>query len=303
MSRSAPHERAPLTLDRETTGEAVEVFDGLWILATRHHGGGFSRFPEANNRAIILRLVDADTGRAGLVVVNATDPAQSFAPLHRLREQTGLEVSHVVSPSGGHHSFMGPWHDEFSAATLWLGAERIPRTANGARLLRRPRVALMDPADPLPQFRGQLDAMSFTGLLGPGEFESPTESGRDSLWATIKAMRQLVWPTDPYDELWLRHVASQTLIGGENLAPYFSRQAHAAMPWLVRRAIAPEVVTVTRKVADPQLVARTWAAVLAWPAKTLLGYHDSVGSGFVGDVPEALRRAAIAARQLRPQRR
>ncbi len=288
----------PLALELEAPGVAAEVAVGFWVLATRHHGGGFTRFPEANNRSFVMRLVDG--GQAGLVLVNATDPAQSFAEVHRLCTETGLQLSHVVSPGGGHHSYMGAWHAEFPSAQLLIG-ERVATTSNGRGLLELDQVTVMDLADPLPMFAGQLDAHAFTGLLGPGEFDSPTEGKADSMWNLMKAMPKLLSSKEHYDDLWLRHVASNTVIAGENLAPWWSREAHAEMPYLVRKSVEAEVVTIPkqgRKIWDAEQVATGWRTVSAWPATTLLHMHDTVGGGFVGDVPAALRAAALEAGEL-----
>ncbi len=291
---------ASIDLSLEAPGVAAPVAEGLWILATRHHGGGFTRFPEANNRAVILRLEHPDTG-PGLVVVNATDPAQSFEPLRDLCRSTGLDVTYVISPGGGHHSYLGPWHDAFEGAQILIGAERVPRTANGRALLQRPRVAVMDRADPLPWFTGQVDAVTFTGLLGAKEFPSPTEGAPDSIGRMMKALWHLNVPSDPYDELWLHHVASSTVLAGENLAPYWTAEAHSLMPWMVRIAVKAEnvaVATAARKVHDKAAVAAAWRAVVAWPARHLLHYHGTVGGAFEGDVSSALRAAAVAAKEL-----
>ena len=55
-----------------------------------------------------------------------------------------------------------PWHDQFTQARVLVGPVRIPRTANGQKLMKLPRVEAMDLHDPLPQFKGQLDAVLFT---------------------------------------------------------------------------------------------------------------------------------------------
>ncbi|MEM7154833.1 MAG: hypothetical protein AAF799_18430 [Myxococcota bacterium] len=287
-----------LALQREAYGQAVPVAEGFWLLATRHHGAGLSRFPEANNRSFILRLTDAGTGRPGLVVFNATDPVQAFPAVRRVCAETGLDVREVVSTSGGHHAYMGAWHDEFPQAQLRVGARRVPHTTQGRELLARPRVDTMDPGDPLPHYAAQLEAVTFTEFLGPPEFASPLAGGADSLWATIVAARRLLSSTDPYDELWLYHRATDTVIGGENLAPSFTPQAHAALPFVVRRTVKLGRVAVHRKMIDPEAIDRSWRAVLRWPGRTLLGMHDSVGGGFRGDVASALRDAAQRRGQL-----
>src|SRR5258706_10526487 len=61
-------------LDREVWNQGVEVADGFWIVAT-HHRPGFSKMnPEVNNRCMIFRLRDGETGQPMLVVANGVDP-------------------------------------------------------------------------------------------------------------------------------------------------------------------------------------------------------------------------------------
>ena len=48
---------------RETAGKAVEVWDGVWLLATRHRPGLSRHMFEINNRCFIFRLHDAGRAR------------------------------------------------------------------------------------------------------------------------------------------------------------------------------------------------------------------------------------------------
>lgn len=288
----------PLPLERETTGKVVELADGFWLLATRHRGGGFSMFPEMNNRCFILRLLDQTTGLPCLAAFNATDPEQSLAEIAGLCQQTGLPLRYVVSTSSAHHSYMGAWHQAFETVTLLLGAERIPKTANGQRLLQLQRVQIMDPGDPLPMFGDQLQTATFTGLLGAKEYASPTDGDSDSTWPALQAMRLQVSPSEHYDQLWLHHLATATVIAGENIAPYYNQTAHAKLPWLLRRTLACERLTLSQHVWDRAAVARGWQVVTAWKATTMLGIHDGVTSRLRGDVASRLRKAALEAGQL-----
>ena len=114
-------------------------------------------------------------------------------------------------------------------------------------------------------------------------------------------MRALAFPAEPYDELWICHRATGTIVAGENLVPQYTAEAHAALPRLTRLFIKPGAVSVSspaRRVHDREDVARCWADVLSWGGRALLGYHDCVGGGFLGDVAGALRSAAVAAGHL-----
>lgn len=66
-------------------------------------------------------------------------------------------------------------------------------------------------------FAGQLEAVCFDGLLGFRENITPKEGGKDSPFAMFKVMLTEMPPKDPIDELWLHHVATGAVIGGENL--------------------------------------------------------------------------------------
>jgi len=45
-------------------------------------------------------------------------------------------------------------------------------------------------------------------------------------------------------------------------------------------------------------VAASWRRILAWPARTLMTYHDPPGVAFQGDGQAALAAAVESARQL-----
>jgi hypothetical protein len=294
---------APLKLDLETPGQAREVADGFWLIATRHRPGLSKQVFECNNRCLVFRLFDHAAGSTCLVVVNAVDPQDAIPEVQRLERETGLPVRYVISPGGGHHLHMAPWHAAFAQARVLLPPTRVPQTRNGQKLLALPRVALMSLEDPLPQFRGQLDAVIFHGLLGPADGLSPAEGGPDGVVAMMKTMREVMRARTPADELWLHHVASGTVIAGENLAWFYPRAALKKEGFMAKQMLKPDklwVWTMPRRVADAQTVAACWRRVLAWPARTVMTFHDHIGSaGSTGDAQAALRAAVEASGQLR----
>ena len=295
---------ASFDLASETTGRAVRVFEGVWLIATRHRPGLSKHMFEINNRCFVFRLLDQKTGKPVLLVVNAVDPAQAVLEVQRLERETGLRVSAIVSPGGGHHLHMPAWHAAFPAAKLLVGPERIPRTANGRRLMELGRVETLSLDDPFPQFRGQLDAVVFHGLGGPPDHRSAGEGAPDTRFQHMKKMFKIMTAkqTDPVDELWLHHVPSQTVIGGENLTWYYPKAALRGAPMMLKSMIKPDQVTImtmARKVAAPDKVAACWRRILSWPSRTLLTYHDVPGSGFVGDGRAALAAAVDRAGQPR----
>jgi hypothetical protein len=297
----APH--ASFDLSAETAGRAVPVFDGVWLIATKHRPGLSQHMFEINNRCFVFRLFDQSAGRSVLLVANAVDPAQSVSEVRRLARETGLPVAAIVSPGGGHHLHMAPWHAAFPEAKLLVGPERIPRTANGRKLMQMGRFETLALDDPFPQFRGQLQAVVFHGLAGPPEHRSAGEGARDTRLAHMGRMLKLMTAkaTDPVDELWLHHVPSQTVIGGENLTWYYPAAAMRGAPFMLKSIVKPErvaVFTMARKVARPDKVAACWRRILAWPCRTLLTYHDVPGAGFVGDGQAALAAAVERSGQL-----
>jgi hypothetical protein len=293
---------APIAIETEAFGQARQMSDGFWLLATRHRPGLSKQFFEINNRCLIFRLFDATAGRTCLLVVNAVDPTQSLAEVKRLERETGLAVEYVVSPGGGHHLHMAAWHAELPRAKFLLCPVRTPNTANGRKLLELPRVTLMDAEDPLPQFRGQLEVVLFRGLVGPGDGPSPAEGGPDTMMSMMRSMVHLMRSREPADELWLHHVPTGTVVGGENLAWYYPREVYRKQPFTARRMVKPDrlwIWTMPRKVGEAETVSACWRRILAWPARTVMSFHDALGSAAsAGDAQSALRSAVEQSGQL-----
>jgi hypothetical protein len=281
----------------ESFGKAAQVADGFWIVATRHQPGGSMRFPAINNRCLVFRLLD--NGAPVLLAINGVDP-DVIPEVKRIEAESGLKLRYILSPGGGHHLLMAPWVDAFPEAKVLVGPERVPRTANGKKLMAMPRVSTMDPDDPLPQFKGQLEFVLFRGLYGMHDHPSPREGGSDSVFAMMRTMfRMLFQMTDPIDELWTFHVGTGTLIGGENLGWMYPAAEHAKLG-MMKGMVKPDQVYVfkdARKVADAAMVERCWRKVLAWPATTVMTYHDPPGHAYHGDGRAALERAVKDAGQ------
>jgi hypothetical protein len=239
-----------------------------------------------------------------LAVVNAVDPLAAIPEVRRLEHETGLEVRYVISPGGGHHLHLDAWHQQFTRAQVLVGPARIPRTRHGQTLMKLPRVSTLDADDPLPQFRGQLDAVLFGGLLGHPDLATPAEGGGpDTKLSLIKRMTKFMTTakTDPVDELWLHHVPSGTVIAGENLAWYYRAEHLRGQPFMLRSMVKPDCVwlwPMPRKVGEAGQVRESWRRILRWPARTLMTYHDPLTVAFVGDGRAALEAAARAAKQL-----
>jgi hypothetical protein len=288
-----------IDLSQESAGTAVRVAPGFWIVATRHHPGGSHSFPEINNRCMIFELVE--NGAHILLVINGVEPG-AISEVKRIERETGLRVRYVLSPGGGHHVLMPPWVEAFPDASVLVGPARIPRTANGKKLLGMPGVSTYDAESVLPQFAGQLEFSSFSGLFGAPDERSPGEGGPDGIRLMMKMMIAMLFRMkDPVDELWTFHVPTRTVIGGENLGWMYPKADHAKLPAMFKAMIEPDAVYLfkdARKVADARIVEACWRRILKWPAQTVLTYHDPPGHGFHGDGRAALEAAARRRGQL-----
>jgi hypothetical protein len=298
---SVPASGTTLDLTGETPGKAIQAADGVWVIATTHRPGFSRQMFEINNRTVVFRLRDQRLGRPVLVVVNGSDPLQGVGEVRRIEVESGLPVKYIVSPGGGHHLTLDRWHDAFPEAQVLVPPVRIPATSNGARLLQLPRVARMDLADPLPQFRGELEAIVFHGLVGPADGRSAYEGAKDTFFSFARSMMHLMRTRAPADELWLYHAATGTILAGENLAWQYPRQVLRRSPFMARQMLKPDRVwvwTMPRKVGDPAVVSDCWRRVLAWPARTLMTYHDVPGTSYQGDAQATLTQAVRESGQL-----
>lgn len=288
-----------IDLAKETADRAVEVADGFWIVATRHHPGGSHMFGEVNNRCLVFRVVDH--GAPVLLVINGV-AASAIDEVKRIERETGLDVRYILSAGGGHHVLLPAWVDAFTQAEVMVGPTRIPRTANGRKLLSMPRVTTFDPDAILPQLKGQVELLSFRGLFGAPDYHSPGEGGHDGFRMMMTMMVSMMFRMkDPVDELWTFHVPTGTLIGGENLGWMYPADAHMALPKMLKGMIKPDRVYVfkdARKVGDASMVDACWRAILKWPATTVLTYHDPAGHGFQGDGRAAIEQAVRESGQL-----
>ena len=291
-----------IQIEKERWDRAVEVADGFWIIATRHRPGGSRHTPVINNRCLVFRLNDQSAGGDPvLVVINAVDRV-ALPEVQRIAAETGLPIRYLVPPGGGHSLMLEAWHDALPDTRILVGPARIPRLAAGRKLAGSPRFGTLDPIEPLPQFKGQVAFVNFDGLLASREIVTPKEGGKDTLFALLTAVVKSPRPTDPIDELWLYHVASKTIFGGENLGWMIGGAERAAMPFLFRLLVKPDKVYLFSKTArgigDAGRVKANWQQILAWPAENVFTYHDTIGTGCIGGGQAALRSAVEAAKQL-----
>ena len=172
---------AAFDLERRDTGKAVEAFDGVWLHRHAASPRPFEahlrdqqpllRVPALRSEGGQARAAGGERGRPGAgdprgAAHRARRPACRWPP--SFRREAGITSSSSRGTT------------EFKQARVLVGPVRIPRTANGAKLMKLPRVQAMDLADPLPEFRGQLDAVLFHGLVGPADHRSAGEGGKDT---------------------------------------------------------------------------------------------------------------------------
>jgi hypothetical protein len=286
-------------LAQETFGKLVEVSDGFWVLATRHRPGFSKMMPEVNNRCLVFRL--QEHGKPLLFVANASVDVSGIPEVKALEARTGLTVEYLLSPGGGHHLQLPAWRAAFAHATVLVPPVRIPRTARAAPLMKGERVQVMAVDDPLPQFHGQLECVIFAGLVGFSDRRTPFEGGKESFFTMLATMKEMMSLKTPVDEVWLYHPASGTVIAGENLGWILSADTVKRFPLMMRGMFKPNAIVVNdkaRRVSDREQTAAAWRKVLAWPSRTLMGYHEPPGEAFFGDGQSALRAAVQAAKQL-----
>jgi len=292
---------ATIDIGKETWNRAVAVAPDFWIIATRHRPGFSRHSPEINNRCLIFRLRDASSDNAPvLLVANATDVVAT-PEVRRIAEETGAPIRYLIAAGAGHSLHLKEWHDALPGLTVLVGPVRIPRIAAGGKLAGSPRFRVFAQEDPLPMFHGQIEALNFDAIGGFKETVTPKEGGKDSAFGMIKTMVGNLPPKDPHDELWLFHVPTRTIIGGENLGWNLSKAELARMGFMFRMMMKAEQVYVMsgpRPPLDKARVAENWRRILAWPAENVLSYHDTIGTGHIGGGQAALRTAVEKVKQI-----
>lgn len=150
-------------------------------------------------------------------------------------------------------------------------------------------------------FHGQLEAVNFDGIGGFKENMTPKEGAKDSKFSFLKVLANNMPPKDPHDELWLYHVASHTLIAGENLGWNLSKQQLGSMSFMFRMMMKAEqvyILTGPRPVLNKEHVKTNWQKILAFPAENVLTYHDTLGTGSLGNGQAKLAAAVAKAKQI-----
>ena len=110
-----------------------QVADGFWLLATRHRPGLSRHMFEINNRCLVFRLQDQRPGLPGAGWWSTPSiPCRPSPRCGGSSARPACRSRYVVSPGGGHHLQVEPWHDAVHRRRrCWFGPVRVPRTAHG----------------------------------------------------------------------------------------------------------------------------------------------------------------------------
>eukprot|EP00457_Paulinella_chromatophora_P004168 gb/GEZN01004178.1/.p1 GENE.gb/GEZN01004178.1/~~gb/GEZN01004178.1/.p1 ORF type:complete len:443 (-),score=59.11 gb/GEZN01004178.1/:534-1862(-) len=284
--------------------KAVQLCPGVWSIATEHHIKSLRQLPTVNNRCLMFALRDGKT-RVLLVVGCPNLAVSRFAAVHAIQRGTGLAVRYIVSQSGLHHLYLDDWANQFRSAQILIPSARIPHTANGKKLIAKwgKRIQLMDDLNPLPMFRGQLEALLFRGVTTHGDIPTPAEAGRE--FGNAEFQRILADPevNDPTamaeDDLYLFHPFSRHLWTGENLCWHW--ESEEAIPVQFQQLghhaedLGPSPLF---PVAQPKIVSDCWRQIFAWDFCSFQGFHEAPGVCVTSNAKQRLLHAVVESGQL-----
>jgi hypothetical protein len=281
---------------------------------------------EVNNRTFVFRL----KGRGGkdtLVCFGCGGPT-CVEGARRLERETGLTIGWVIANGGGHHLFLELWYDAFPSARVLVPAKRIPYTANGKRLKEKygARWELIEgprPQQLVEEFGDEIDVVIFdqlfhfkdeTSLAAGVAADHRSESrnvGGFKLMKTMGAMMKDV--EQPNDEVFLFHRASGLAIAGHNFQFMYQPKGYKAPPkfkmpmggfpmslmfsmMMPKGSFKSTLEGQPGPIADAEIHAAEWAAVLDWNIKAWTSAHDPptvCGPNLPGDEIKRLVRESI----------
>src|SRR5262245_57075168 len=123
-----------LDFSNENWNQAAKIFDGSWVIASRHNPGLFQAL-ELNNRVFVFRL-KTKRGQDTLLVYGAGGPT-TIEAVRALAKESGVAVGWIVGNGGAHHLFLDLWYAAFPDARVLVPAKRIPTTRNGLELQKK----------------------------------------------------------------------------------------------------------------------------------------------------------------------
>lgn len=288
----------------ETWDEAVQFFEGCWVVATRHHPG-LNEALELNNREFVFKL-KGENGGETLMAFGFAGPSAVEA-VHRIEKETGLEVSYVVGNGGGHHLFLELWYEAFPKARILVPAKRIPFTDNGKALQQKyaDRWELMHgprPPQLIDAFGEQIDCVIFDQLFQytdktsqsvmKGARDYKSEHVRVSGFSMLTKMGKMLKDmSQPNDEVFLFHRASGLVIAGHNFQLSYVPKGYSPPPefklssggfivnfmmslMMPKGAFRSMLEGTPAPIADPRVHAEEWQRVLDWPVRAWTSAHD-----------------------------
>jgi hypothetical protein len=297
-----------LDFSGEDWAHAHRVFDGCWVIATRHAAGRNPAF-QVNNRTFVFRLHDKtarDGAGADVLLAFGCGDQPAIDAVKKLETETGLKLAWVIGNGGGHHMFLGFWFATFPAARILIPAKRVPLTRNGIELAEQyaDRWELMHGPKP-PQlaeaFGDQVDAVIFDQLFSyTDEFAATLGAPKNHTtpekhvggFKLLKTMGPLMSNFDsPNDEVFFFHKASGLTIAGHNFQFIYVPKGHKAPPKfklnaggfpmnLMMALTSPKgsfksgLEGQAAPIADPAVHAASWRAVLDWDIKAWTSMHD-----------------------------
>ena len=314
-----------LDFSQENWDVPAEIFDGVWVIAARHHPGRASGF-ELNNRTFIFRL-RTQNGEKVLLSFGCGNAA-TIKAVQELEESEGVPLRWVLSNGGQHHLFLDLWYQSFPEARILIPAKRIPFTQNGRVLASkyRDRWELVEGPKPhqvVDEFGDQIDVVIFDQLLGAKELDASSGVALDhrskptklSGFARLRLFSSLARDfSQPSDEVFFFHRASGLVIAGHNYQFIYTPKGHnppaefkmqnGGFPLnILFRFLNPPGTFKSAlegqpaPVADPKIHAEEWQAVLDWDIRAWTSCHNPprvCGPDMSGEEIKAAVRASIA---------
>jgi hypothetical protein len=310
----------------EDFDKAHKFFEGCWVIGNKH-AAGLNRALEVNNRTFVFQLKD----KSGADTLLAFGPGRQpvIDAVKTIESDTGLKLGWVIGNGGGHHMFLSLWYDAFPEARVLVPAKRVPDTRNGLELAERykdrwellegPRCEVL-----AEEFGDQIDTAVFDQLFtypdqeaakfGAAKDHSSEEVhlGGFKLMKFFGALTKNV--SQPNDEVFLFHKASGLVIAGHNFQFIYKPKGYKAPTkhklngggfplsimfnmMMPAGSFKSALEGQPGPIADPEVHASTWSAVLDWDIKAWTSCHDVptvCGPDVDGDGIKELVRASLA---------
>jgi hypothetical protein len=312
----------------ETWDKAVAIFDGGWVIASKHSPALNSSI-ELNNRTFVFRL--KNKAGSDVLFVLGCGNAATIDAVKELEKDTGLSVTWVVSTGGAHHLFLDLWYQAFPEARLPIPAKRIPFTRNGQQLAKKyaDRWELMEgprPQNVLDEFGDQIDIVIFDQLFGYKDETSAKAfdggaADHSSTATNFKGFKLMMRMgplmkdvSQPNDEVTFFHKKTGLVVGGHNFQfaytpkgfkpdkEFTMKMGGFPMSIMMKMMMFPKGVFKSTyegpasPIADSAAHWDQWQKVLEWDMKAWTSAHNTptiCGPEMTGDEPKAAIRESL----------